>query len=210
MAGKAGKETEALMNAKARTWKIGDLARATGLTVRTLHHYHQLGLLSPASRTDGGHRCYTDADVRRLHQIVALRSLGISLGEIGLVLDGRDEVVDLLRRQLGVADERIHQAVALRARVLSVLQCLNRRTDPSTEELLALIEEAVVMNAPLTPDRLVALQQARERYVSELSDTEFEALQQKMKRTWESLSAEERELRRAALAAARPRAEGGR
>jgi DNA-binding transcriptional MerR regulator len=58
--------------------RIGELARETGLTVRTLHHYDQFGLLSPLARSEGGHRCYTSGDVRRLHRIVALRSLGIS------------------------------------------------------------------------------------------------------------------------------------
>jgi DNA-binding transcriptional MerR regulator len=194
------------MNEQPRTWKIGDLARATGLTVRALHHYDQLGLLSPASRTDGGHRCYTDADVRRLHRIVALRSLGISLEEIGLLLDGRDDAVGVLRRQLSVVDERIHQAVSLRAHLLSVLRRFDRNVEPSTEQLLALIEETVVMNEPLTPERFVELKRERERYMSELSDTEFKELQQEMRRMWESLGSQEREQlvaqRRAALSVA--------
>jgi MerR family transcriptional regulator, thiopeptide resistance regulator len=71
------------MSRRDRTWRIGELAREAGLTVRTLHHYDQLGLLSPLSRTEGGHRCYTSGDVRRLHRIVALRSLGISVEERG-------------------------------------------------------------------------------------------------------------------------------
>jgi MerR HTH family regulatory protein len=69
--------TLAGMTPQGKVWKTGELARETGLTVRTLHHYDQLGLLSPLSRTEGGHRCYTPDDVRRLHRIVALRSLGI-------------------------------------------------------------------------------------------------------------------------------------
>jgi MerR family transcriptional regulator, thiopeptide resistance regulator len=51
---------------------VGDLARATGLTVRTLHHYDRIGLLSPA-RDASGRRRYGPAETRRLHQIVALR-----------------------------------------------------------------------------------------------------------------------------------------
>jgi DNA-binding transcriptional MerR regulator len=193
------------MSEQARTWKIGDLARTTGLTVRTLHHYDQLGLLSPAARSDGGHRCYTDDDVKRLHRIVALRSLGISLEEIGLLLDGRDDPLGLLRRQLDIVDERIRHAVGLRARLVSLLQGLNRRVEPSTEQLLALIEETVVMNEPLTPERIAELKHERERYLGELSETELNVLQQQMKRTWESLGSQERERlvtqRRAALAA---------
>jgi hypothetical protein len=52
---------------------VGDLARATGLTVRTLHHYDRLGLLPPL-RDAGGRRRYGPAEARRLHQIIALRA----------------------------------------------------------------------------------------------------------------------------------------
>src|SRR4051794_722345 len=62
------------MSRRDDTWRIGELARETGLTVRTLHHYDRLGLLSPLSRTEGGHRCYTGGDVRRLHRISGLVS----------------------------------------------------------------------------------------------------------------------------------------
>ena len=72
-----------------RMWRIGELARETRLTFRTLHHYDHLGLLSPGTRTGGKHRCYRDDDVRRLHRIGALRSLGLPLEDIATLL-GRD------------------------------------------------------------------------------------------------------------------------
>ena len=68
-------------------WKIGELARRTGLTVRTLHHYDEIGLLSPAERSDGGHRVYDEAAVQRLYRIVSLRSLGFPLDAIAEALD---------------------------------------------------------------------------------------------------------------------------
>ena len=46
-----------------RTWRIGEVATATGLTVRALHHYDRIGLVVPSARTPGGHRLYTDADL---------------------------------------------------------------------------------------------------------------------------------------------------
>ena len=70
-------------------WKIGELARRTGLTVRTLHHYDEIGLLSPAQRSDGGHRVYDEADVQRLYRIVSLRSLGFPLDAIAQALDSQ-------------------------------------------------------------------------------------------------------------------------
>jgi DNA-binding transcriptional MerR regulator len=65
-----------------RRWKIGDLAAATGLTVRALRHFDDIGLLCPAERSPAGHRWYTGDDVQRLYRILALRQLGIALGEI--------------------------------------------------------------------------------------------------------------------------------
>jgi MerR family transcriptional regulator, thiopeptide resistance regulator len=176
-----------------RMWRVGELARETGLTVRTLHHYDRLGLFSPLSRTEGGHRCYTGDDVRRLHRIVALRSLGISLEAIGGLLNSQDDPVDLLRRQLSVADERVRQAVSLRTRLAGLLESIGRKAVPSAEELLQLIEETVIMNVPLTPGQFAELRQERERRVRELSDEEFAALRQQMESTWKALSRREQE-----------------
>jgi MerR family transcriptional regulator, thiopeptide resistance regulator len=175
------------------TWRIGELARETGLTVRTLHHYDQLGLLSPLSRTQGGHRCYTSGDVRRLHRIVALRSLGISLEEIGTLLDGEPDPTGLLRRQLDVMEERIRKASDLRARLLDVLNNLGRNAEPSTQQLLQLIEETVAMNEPMTPEQFAALKEELQRQVHELGDEDFAALSQKRQDAWNALSRQEQQ-----------------
>jgi len=68
--------------------RIGEVAAATGLTVRTLHHYDKIGLLAPSGRSETGYRLYADDDVRRLYRIVAFRRLGFALGEIGALVDG--------------------------------------------------------------------------------------------------------------------------
>src|SRR6478735_12801225 len=67
--------------------RVGELASATGLTVRTLHYYEEIGLLVASGRSDAGHRLYADADVERLYRICLLRRLGLPLGEIGRALD---------------------------------------------------------------------------------------------------------------------------
>src|SRR3954451_9482376 len=80
--------------ATGRFWKVGELAERTGLTVRTLHHYEAVGLLSPSGRTGSahgsGHRLYTAADVARLQQILSLKQLGFSLEQIREHLAGAD------------------------------------------------------------------------------------------------------------------------
>ena len=64
---------------KFEALKVGDLARRTGLTVRTLHHYDLIGLLKPSLHTESGHRLYTGRDVGRLQQVLSrLRPLGFS------------------------------------------------------------------------------------------------------------------------------------
>jgi DNA-binding transcriptional MerR regulator len=68
--------------AQPAVWKGGELAKRTGLSVRTLHYYEEIGLLSPAQRTEAGHRLYAAGDVVRLQQIKSLRQLGFGLKEI--------------------------------------------------------------------------------------------------------------------------------
>ncbi|WP_230202872.1 MerR family transcriptional regulator [Parafrankia discariae] len=190
-------------------WRIGELARATGLTVRTLHHYDRLGLLSSRSRTEGGHRCYTSGDVRRLHRIVALRSLGLSLEEIGMLLDGEPDPTSLLRRQLGVVEERIRKASALRTRLLDVLDSLGRNTGPSTRQLLQLIEETTAMNETMIPEQFAELKEAREQRVRQLSDGDFAALSQTRKDAWSALSRQEQQRLTVRLRKMIPRTAGG-
>ena len=72
---------------KFEALKVGELAQRTGLTVRTLHHYDEIGLLRPSVHTESGHRLYTERDVARLQQVLSLRQLGFALEEIALCLD---------------------------------------------------------------------------------------------------------------------------
>ena len=57
--------------------RIGEIADATGLTIRALHYYEEIGLLTPISRTDAGHRLYGPAAVERLYRISLLRQIGL-------------------------------------------------------------------------------------------------------------------------------------
>lgn len=82
--------------------KIGELAKKAGLSVRALHHYDAIGLLSPSQRTDGGARLYGQDDLIRLHRIEALKRFGYSLPDIKASLDGQPAVIplQLLQRQI--------------------------------------------------------------------------------------------------------------
>jgi DNA-binding transcriptional MerR regulator len=184
------------------TWTAGELARRTGVTARALHHYDALGLLRP-SRDAGGRRRYTAADVRRLHRILALRGFGLRLGEIGQLLDGgRADLGELLRRQLTQTEERIAAARRLRRDLREVLGRLDRDTEPSTEELIGLIEVMVDMNTRLTPEQLAEMTRRREEMMAELTPEQLAELRRRREEATSRMSAEEREeanRRRAAL-----------
>lgn len=70
---------------------VGETASATGVTVRTLHHYDQIGLVIPAARSTAGYRLYSPADVDRLQRVVAYRRLGLGLEDIAAALADEDE-----------------------------------------------------------------------------------------------------------------------
>jgi MerR family transcriptional regulator, thiopeptide resistance regulator len=130
------------------TWSVGELARQTGLTVRTLHHYDEIGLARPSQRTAAGHRRYTGDDVRRLHRIVALRAFGFTLTEVGALLDAAaPDPRELVRRQLDQATERIARTVRLRDRLETVLRVFDAAGNPSADVLVELIEGMTAVDA---------------------------------------------------------------
>ncbi|MBB5917331.1 DNA-binding transcriptional MerR regulator [Nocardia transvalensis] len=93
---------------------VGVVAHSTGVSVRTLHHYDEIGLLEPSGRSATGYRLYSDADLQRLQRILFYRELDFGLDDIASMLDDAglsDE--DHLRRQRDLLRERIarHQAM---------------------------------------------------------------------------------------------------
>lgn len=70
--------------------KVGDVAGLAGVSVRTLHHYDELGLLRPSRRSESGYRLYTDADLERLQQILFYKELGLGLEQIGEIMNAPD------------------------------------------------------------------------------------------------------------------------
>lgn len=90
---------------------VGAVSRLAGVTVRTLHHYDQIGLLSASGRSDAGYRQYEDADLDRLQRILFYRELGFGLDQIRDVMtDGGADAVGHLRRQHALLLDRIGRA----------------------------------------------------------------------------------------------------
>ncbi|RUL70269.1 MerR family transcriptional regulator [Dyella choica] len=128
-------------------WKVGDLARRTGLTVRSLHHYHQIGLLRPSARSDAGYRLYTDEDVERLYRIITLRRLGLSLADIGTALSTAEASLQtLINKQIRMLeltmarDRRLHRQLCAARETLAAGQPLDPSQWIDAMELMTMYE----------------------------------------------------------------------
>lgn len=117
---------------------VGELAEQAGVSVRTLHHYDEIGLLTPM-RSAAGHRRYTESDLARLTQVVALRSVGLSLDEIRRCLDSGEALAATLTRQLRELELRVAQTTALRNRLAAVVAELQSGRNPDSYDLMTLI-----------------------------------------------------------------------
>lgn len=155
-------------------WKVGELAKITGVSVRTLHHYEAIGLLMPAMRSEGGHRCYTEAEVERLQRIVSLRELGFSLEDIGRCLDtpgyALAAVVALHLERLG---EQIARQQVLHQRLSRLHECLQEGEAVPVTQLLETMEAITMIEKYLTPEQIQVLQARRE--ISENPIEDFKA-----------------------------------
>lgn len=147
-------------------WRVGELSRRSGLSVRTLHPYDAIGLLSPVHRSKAGYRLYTPTDVTRLQQIRSLRGLGFPLGEIRNLLDRADvspaHVIDLHIR-------RLKEHVALQSELCRRLEGIAAHFSEAKEvtpdtffqvmELMSMMEK---IKTYYTPEQLETLEQRRQ------------------------------------------------
>lgn len=138
--------------------KVGELAAAAGLTVRTLHHYDSIGLLQPSARSDAGYRLYDRDDVARLHQIQALRAFGMGLSDIGLYLDSpAGSPLMVVERQLAALDRQIEQAEHMRKQLLRLRADLADGGQPDLSTWLSTLEQMMVYEKYFTRDELAQL-----------------------------------------------------
>jgi MerR family transcriptional regulator, thiopeptide resistance regulator len=170
---------------KFEALKVGELARRTGLTVRTLHHYDDIGLLKPSLHTDSGHRLYAGRDVARLQQILSLRQLGLSLDDIGACLD-RPGFSPL--EVIGLHVARLRERIALQSKLCERLDTiaahLRAAGEVSADLFLQTIEEMTMIESYYTPEQLEQLRIRGEQLGEERI--------QQVQREWPELIAEVR------------------
>jgi MerR family transcriptional regulator, thiopeptide resistance regulator len=133
---------------------VGVLATRTGLTIRTLHHYDEIGLLSPSARTRSGYRLYSDADVRRLERIVLLRGLGMPLESIASAMQGDGHaLIELLERHSRAVDGKIDELRKVQSRLAESIAQLRNHDCRSTDDALALIEAVAAFERYFTDEQ---------------------------------------------------------
>lgn len=155
-------------------YTVGELARRAGLTVRTLHHYEELGLLHPSGRSEAGYRRYGEADVLRLHRVLALRDAGLALKDIAPQLDG--ETSPPLATVLQTQIEQIEAQIEAQQQLLQTLRNAARRLELHGDGGDAI---QVLLDA-------MAVRRIQERH---LSVEQLRAL----RRGWEAIPATERD-----------------
>ena len=139
-------------------YTVGALARASGLTVRTLHHWDAIGLLAPAERAGNGYRRYGAAEVARLYRILALRRLGLSLDEIAAALEHEGpELQAAVRAHLARVEEQLAATAQLRDRLVRILDALGEEAGPSSRQLIETIEVMTMHEQYYTPEQLEQL-----------------------------------------------------
>ncbi|WP_413544320.1 MerR family transcriptional regulator [Citricoccus nitrophenolicus] len=180
---------------------VGETASATGVTVRTLHHYDEIGLVSPAARSSAGYRLYAPADLERLQQVVAYRRLGLGLEDIATALEGEGPSEGpgrrrALERQRELVEEKITELTRLLAALDTALEKDMKDIDLSENEMRELFGDSYTEHF--------------EEYQTEAEDRwgQTEAWKESQRRTasytqedWTRISAETEENNRLILAA---------
>ncbi len=169
---------------------VGQLAARAGVTVRTLHHYDELGLLR-ARRTDTGHRRYGAAEAERLQQITSLRALGVPLAEIGPALDADDfDPAALVDRQRAAVADQVTTLIALADRLDGVARLLRLRADAGrpvdADAFLSLTKTMTDVQRHYSPEQLQQLAARREA----LGDDAIRAVEAEWPRLFDALGAE--------------------
>lgn len=122
-------------------FKVGELAKRAGITVRTLHHYEAMGLLLPSARTAAGYRLYNRQDITGLHHIQALSRMGMSLNAVRDCLERQAlSLQEILDSQISTLDGQLAEIAVLRQRLVTLRETLRSGAEPDLEEWLTTLE----------------------------------------------------------------------
>jgi DNA-binding transcriptional MerR regulator len=136
-------------------WRIGEVAKLTGATTRTLRYWEEIGLLRPSCRTGGGERLYAPADVARVTRIRNLQELlGFSLAEVQAVLSTEDvDVLDRVRAELDAGGLSLPRRRALLEEAIAANDQLLDRLDDTLSRIRAFRDERAAIATRLREAR---------------------------------------------------------
>ena len=138
--------------------KVGQLAKQVSLSVRTLHHYDEIGLLSPSVRTPAGHRLYNSKDVALLHRIQALKQLGLSLQKIAEIIQKNSQSLpDIIAQQISAIDREMAQAAQLKSKLVRLQGSLQAGHEPDMASWLDTLALMNVYEKYLSADEIEEL-----------------------------------------------------
>ncbi|MDQ5890772.1 MAG: hypothetical protein QG604_646 [Candidatus Dependentiae bacterium] len=121
-------------------WYVKKLSKLTGVGTKTLYHYESIGLLRPSMRLDNGYRVYTEADLIKLQQILALKSFGFGLAQIKAILSNNVGVTEQLLLQSRFLKEKAQSLIDASATLDNVVASLGGSTTVAWETVIQLIE----------------------------------------------------------------------
>jgi DNA-binding transcriptional MerR regulator len=153
-----------MLETGGQLWSIGELAALCGVTVRTLHHYDQIGLFPASGRTDAGHRRYSEEDVRRLYRIRALQTLGLSLEQVREVLAASADDVGAVRRlltsQLSALHDQAEHALRLQRQIRALLDHMGEAM-PGGDQFISILEGMTMYEKYFTEEQRAELARRR-------------------------------------------------
>ncbi|MED3562609.1 MerR family transcriptional regulator [Bacillus xiapuensis] len=148
-----------------KSWKIGELAKQTGLTVRTLHHYDHIGLFSPSGVTHSGHRIYSERDIAKLQQILSLKQLGLTLEKIKDTIENPNfNPIGVIKIQLETVKKHIEVQEQLYSRLKGMYEALSNQQEVQPDQFIKLIEVINMSEKYFTQEQLEKMKKQTEQF----------------------------------------------
>lgn len=170
-------------------YTVSQLAKMAGVSVRTLHHYDQIGLLKPSARTEAGYRLYGKRDLLRLQQILFFKELDLPLSEVSAILgDPGFDQVEALQQHRQLVEQRV-------ARLSRLITTIDKTIDKLTEDTMTMTDEELYEG--FTKEQAERYQrEAREMYDPTLVAESEQRIRRMSKEQWTALKTEGDEVTR--------------
>ena len=177
-----------MSDSKTANYTVGRVAALSGVTIRTLHHYDEIGLLSPSARSAAGYRIYEEREIERLQQILFYRELGFDLKEIATIVnDPGTDALGHLRRQRRLLTERI-------GRLSAMVEAIDHEMEARTMNIRLTPEERLEVFGEFRPEEYA--EEAEQHWGGTESYKESQRrVSSYTKEDWQRLKAEEGEIR---------------